>query len=178
MTARAGGEELDVAMLGYELDGPGEPTRLGRRAASPAPAGEGVASDIDADRGFAIGDTVQIVGPDGTLPDHDRRASSEKARFSVQPGIFVSYPTFEAASRVKNPDALAILPSMVLADPEPGVSPSTLADRITEQVTVQSPSGQTIGVEALDRATAVAASPASRRSPRRSTSSRASPSSW
>jgi len=157
MTARAGGDELDVALLGYELDGPGAPTRLvsGRL---PKTDGEGVASDIDADRGFAIGDTVRIIGPDGRYPI-TIVGLSEKARFSVQPGVFVSYPTFEEASRVKNPDALAILPSMVLADPAPGVSPSTLADRITRQVTVSAPSGQTIGVEALDRATAVSSLP-------------------
>lgn len=144
MTARAGGEELDVALLGYELDGPGKPTRLveGRL---PRADGEGVASDIDADRGFATGDTVTIIGPDGEYPIRIVGLSA-KARFSVQPGIFVSYPSFEEASLIKNPDALAILPSMVLADPEPGTSPSTLADRITRDVD---------GVEALDRATAV-----------------------
>jgi putative ABC transport system permease protein len=157
MTARAGGDELDVALLGYELDGPGAPTTLveGRL---PTREGEGVASDIDADRGFAVGDTVRIVGPDGTYPI-EIVGLAEKARFSVQPGIFVSYPTFEAASVVKNPDAIAILPSMVLADPTPGVSPSTLADRITAQVTVETPTGQPIGVEALDRATAVSSLP-------------------
>ncbi|MFM8303785.1 MAG: ABC transporter permease [Actinomycetota bacterium] len=157
MTARAGGDELDVALLGYALGGPGEPTRLvsGRL---PEADSEGVASDVDADRGFAIGDTVTIIGPDGGYPIRIV-GLSEKARFSVQPGVFVSYPTFDAASRVKNPDALAILPSMVLADPDPGVAPSTLADRITRQVTVPSPTGPPIGVVALDRANAVRSLP-------------------
>jgi len=148
MTARAGGDELDVALLGYELDGPGAPTTLvdGRL---PRADGEGVASDIDADRGFAVGDTVRIVGPDGTYPIRIV-GLAKNARFSVQPGVFVSYPTFEAASRVKNPDALAVLPSMVLADPEPGVSAGTVADRITAQVP---------GTEALTRADAVQSLP-------------------
>ncbi|MBM3659148.1 MAG: FtsX-like permease family protein [Actinobacteria bacterium] len=144
MTARAGGEELDVALLGYELGGPGAPTTLveGRL---PNDDNEGVASDIDADRGFAIGDTVRIVGPEGTYPI-EIVGLAENARFSVQPGVFVSYDTFEAASRVKNPDAIAVLPSMVLADPESGLSASTVADRITRQVD---------GVEALTRSAAV-----------------------
>ena len=105
-------EQLDVALLGYRLDGPGRPTTLvsGRL---PRDGGEGVASDIDADRGFAVGDTVRIVGPDGTLPIRIVGLARD-IRFSVQPGVFVSYETFEDASRVKNPDALAVLPSMVV----------------------------------------------------------------
>jgi len=148
MTARAGGDELDVALLGYELDGPGAPTTLveGRL---PKTDGEGVASDIDADRGFSVGDTVKIIGPEGTYPIRIVGLASE-IRFSVQPGVFVSYASFEDASRVKNPDAIAVLPSMVLADPESGVSADTVADRITDQVA---------GVEALTRERAVQSLP-------------------
>jgi putative ABC transport system permease protein len=144
VTARAGGDELDVALFGYELDGPGAPTRLveGRL---PRTEGEGVASDIDADRGFALGDTVSVIGPDGTYPITIVGRSS-KLRFSVEPAVFVSYPSYEAAVRVKNPDAVAITPSMVVADAESGVEPSAVAARITRTVD---------GVEALDRASAV-----------------------
>ncbi|MEI8001283.1 MAG: FtsX-like permease family protein [Actinomycetes bacterium] len=148
MTARAGGKELDVAVLGYVLGGPGAPTDVveGRR---PRSDGEGVASDIDADRGFALGDTVRVVGPDGTYPitivgrAHD-------IRFSVNPGVFVSYATFEAASRVKNPDALAVLPSMVAVSVERGADPITVAARIDRTVP---------GVDALDRDAAVQSLP-------------------
>ena len=148
MTARAGGEELDVALLGYRLDGPGRPTTLvaGRL---PQAGGEGVASDIDADRGFAVGDTVRIVGPDGTLPIRIVGLARD-IRFSVQPGVFVSYETFEDASRVKNPDALAVLPSMVVATPERGATPAAVAARITRSVD---------GVDALSRDDALAQLP-------------------
>ncbi|MFO1537401.1 MAG: FtsX-like permease family protein [Actinomycetota bacterium] len=144
MPARAGGAELDVVLLGYRLDGPGRPTTLvsGRL---PRDGGEGVASDIDADRGFAVGDTVRIVGPDGTLPIRIVGLARD-ARFSVQPGVFVSYATFEDASRVKNPDALAILPSMVVATPDRGLAPAVAAARITRTVD---------GVDALSRADAL-----------------------
>jgi putative ABC transport system permease protein len=144
VTARAGGDELDVALFGFVLDGPGAPTRLveGRL---PRADGEGVASDIDAGRGFAVGDTVSVLGPDGTYPITIVGRSS-RLRFSVEPAVFVSYPSYEAAAEVKNPDAVSITPSMVVVDPDPGVDPATLATRITREVD---------GVEALDRASAV-----------------------
>jgi putative ABC transport system permease protein len=144
VTARADGDELDVALFGYELGGPGEPTRLveGRL---PRADGEGVASDIDAGRGFAVGDTISVIGPEGTYPITIVGRSS-RLRFSVQPAVFVSYPSYEAAALVKNPDASSITPSMVVVDPEPQVAPADLAARITRTVD---------GVEALDRASAV-----------------------
>lgn len=149
MTVRAGGDELDVALLGYELGAPGEPTRLvaGRL---PRTDGEGVASDIDAGRGFAVGDRIAVVGPDGRYPIRIVGLSA-KARFSVDPGVFVSFPTFVQASKVKNPDALAVLPSMVVADPDPGVSPEDAARRINNRVD---------GVDALSRADALDRLPA------------------
>ena len=144
MTVRAGGDELDAAILGYVLGGPGRPTDLvaGRL---PRADGEGVASDIDAGRGFAIGDVVRIVGPEGTYPIRIV-GQAANARFSVSPGVFVSYDTFTAASLVKNPDARAVLPSLVAVAVEPGADPTTVADRITRTVD---------GTDAMDRATAV-----------------------
>ena len=85
-------------------------------------AGEGVASDIDADRGLDIGDRVQVLGPEGTTPIRIVGLASE-SRFSVSPTIFTSYRTFEAASRVQSPDATVILPSIVAVAPKPGVDP-------------------------------------------------------
>jgi putative ABC transport system permease protein len=144
MTVAAGGDQLDAAFLGYELGAPGAPTTLveGRL---PRRDGEGVASDIDADRGFAVGDTIRVVGPDGRYPIRIV-GLAEEARFSVDPGVFISYPTFEAASLVKNPDALEVLPSMVVASVAPDASAAEVADRITARVD---------GVEALTREDAV-----------------------
>lgn len=148
MTVRAGGDELDAVILGYVLGGPGRPTALvaGRR---PRAAGEGVASDIDAGRGFAIGDTVRVIGPDGEYPIRIV-GQAARSRFSVSPGVFVAYDTFEAAARVKNPDALGVLPSMVAVAVTPGADPAAVAARITRQVD---------GTDALDRARAVASLP-------------------
>ena len=144
MTVRAGGDELDAAIFGYVLGGPGRPTDLvaGRL---PRGDGEGVASDIDAGRGFAIGDVVRIVGPDGTYPVRIV-GQAANARFSVSPGVFVSYDTFEAASLVKNPDARAVLPSMVAVAVDRNADPAAVAARITRRVD---------GTDALDRTAAV-----------------------
>jgi len=143
-TVRTSQETLDASIFGYVLGGPGAPTRLGE-GRLPRRAGEGVASDIDADRGLAIGDRVLVLGPEGSTPIRIVGLAS-KSRFSVSPTIFVSYRTFEQASRTRNPDAAVVTPSVVAVTPERGVDAGTLASRITRQVP---------GVEALDRATAV-----------------------
>jgi putative ABC transport system permease protein len=131
-------------IFGYVLGGPGAPTRL-EEGRLPTGPGEGVASDIDADRGFAIGDRVRVLGPEGTTTIRIVGSASE-SRFSVSPAIFTSYRTFEQAARTRNPDAAVITPSVVVVTPDAGVDPATLAERITRQVA---------GVEALDRETAV-----------------------
>jgi putative ABC transport system permease protein len=143
-TVRTADDTLDAALFGYVLGGPGEPTRLveGRL---PRTDGEGVASDIDADRGLDVGDTVEVVGPDESTPIRIVGLASE-SRFSVDPVIFVSYGTYEDAVRAKNPDAAAVTPSIVAVQPAEGVDPEVLATRITRQVD---------GVEALERGEAV-----------------------
>jgi putative ABC transport system permease protein len=143
-TLRTSEETLDGALFGYVLGGPGEPTQL-EEGRLPRTAGEGVASDIDADRGLDIGDRVRVVGPDGTLPIHIVGLASE-SRFSVDPVIFVSYETYEEAVRTANPDAASVTPSIVAVQPERGVDPERLAERITREVP---------GLEALDRQEAV-----------------------
>jgi putative ABC transport system permease protein len=147
-TRAADGDIVDGILFGYVLGGPGEPTTLsaGRLPRGP---GEGVASAIDAENGFAIGDTVEVLaGGDGEDLPIEIVGLADDARFSVQPVVFVSYPTFEDARRVANPDAARapVYPSAVAVQPAAGVSPEALAARINRQVG---------GVESLDRATAV-----------------------
>jgi putative ABC transport system permease protein len=141
-TVLAGGEETDAAIWGYRLGGPGEPTTLdeGRLPESDL---EAVGSSIDAPSGFDIGDVVTVAG--GQLEITVVGLASD-VRFSVQPVLFVSYETYEAAVRAQNPDAPFVLPSAALVQPADGVSAAELAERLTAEVP---------GVEALDRATAV-----------------------
>jgi putative ABC transport system permease protein len=147
-TLRTAEETIDGALFGYVLGGPGAPTQLveGRL---PRGDGEGVASDIDTDRGLGIGERVDVVGPDGTFPIRIVGLAAE-SRFSVDPVLFVSYDTYDQAVRTKNPDAAVVTPSIVAVQPEAGVDAAVLAARITREVD---------GVEALDRVEAVESPP-------------------
>ena len=146
-------KEVDGILFGYRLGGPGEPTKLSA-GRLPSSDNEGVASAIDRDNGFDLGDTVEIVpGATGTDPLRIRIVGlADDSRFSVQPVVFVSFPTYEAARRVANPSAAdkPVFASAALAQPAAGITPAELARRINRAVP---------GVEALDRSAAVEASP-------------------
>jgi putative ABC transport system permease protein len=146
-TVRANGELQDAVLFGYELGGLGEPLTLtdGRLPAGP---GEGVASAADADKGFAIGDTVEIVGEDG--PAVMIVGVGDDLRWSVAPTIFVDYTPYEAAQRAVNPAAAVALPSLVAAAPDDGITAAELTDRIEAAVP---------GTEALTRQEAVDGNP-------------------
>jgi len=145
-TVRADGELQDAVVLGYELGGPGAPTRL-TEGRLPRSDGEAVASSVDADNGFGIGEVVEVVP--GGYPVTIVGLASD-SRFAVLPTLFTSYASYEEAAFASNPDAQAVLPTLIAVDPGPGVEPEVLAERITREVA---------GVEALDRATAVESLP-------------------
>ncbi|MCD9622310.1 ABC transporter permease [Rhabdothermincola salaria] len=146
LTVAAGGEQVDASVFGFELGGPGEPTRLtdGRLPTGPT---EVVASGEDADDGFALGDEVTSVSGDVVLTVV---GLTEESRFSVAPTLWVTFDGYEALRRAANPDAQGVLPSLVALIPADGVSPSELAGRINAQVP---------DVEALTRAEAVSEAP-------------------
>ena len=147
-TVRADGEEVDAILFGYDLGGPGAPTRLAS-GTLPQRDGEGVGSAIDADLGFGLGDTVEVLpGGDGTGTPLPIRivGTAEESRFSVLPTVCVSFATYERAARTANPNATTVLPSAVAVIPANGVSPSELAARINREVP---------GVDALTRDEAV-----------------------
>lgn len=145
----ADAELVDGVLFGYPLDGDGlgAPTSL-TEGRLPERPGEGVASEADAADGFDIGDTVQIVGDGG--PEIEIVGLGEDLRWSVAPTIFVDYSTFEQAQRAANPNAQAVLASLVSVRPAEGVDLDELTDRIDEQVE---------GVEALTNDEAVSSSP-------------------
>jgi putative ABC transport system permease protein len=146
-TVRAGRELQDAVLFGYQLGGPGAPTRLSE-GRLPQSDGEAVASSVDADNGFGIGDLVEVVP--GGYPIRVVGLADD-SRFAVLPTLFTSYTAFEAATRAANPDAREVIPSLVAVHPAPGVEPEALAVRITREVD---------GVEALDRQTAADSLPA------------------
>ena len=145
-TVRAKGRLADAVLFGYRLGGPGAPTTLSA-GRLPETAGEAVASRGDADEGFRMGSRV-TVEPGG--PAISIVGLADDSRYSVAPTLFVSFATFEAAARARNPDAGAVRPSLVAVEPGPGVDPAALARRIATAVD---------GVEALTRRQAVESSP-------------------
>ena len=145
-TVTADGDETDAVIFGYQLGNPGGPTTLvsGRL---PEGADEAVASEKDADAGFALGDVVRVEpgGASITIVGVARDIN-----YSVAPVLFVDFATFEAAKRTRNPDAAAILPSAIAIEVAAGSTPAQVAARINDQVD---------GVEALTRQEAVDGSP-------------------
>ncbi|MDZ7674807.1 MAG: ABC transporter permease [Acidimicrobiales bacterium] len=148
-TVEAGGELVDGVLFGYPLDGPGlgAPTSLTEGRLPTAP-GEAVASAADEAEGFAIGDVVRVVGDGG--PEIEIVGRGEDLRWSVAPTMFVDFSTFEQAQLAANPEATAVLPSLVAVRPADGVDLDVLTDRIDESVD---------GVEALTNDEAVSSSP-------------------
>jgi putative ABC transport system permease protein len=136
----------DTTVFGFEPTGPGFPTTLSS-GRLPQTDGEAVASAADAGAGYAIGERLTVL-PGGAVVTVVGLA--DDTQFNVQPTLFVSWSTYEDLIRSTNPDAIAVLPNLVGVEPMSGVDPTDLAASITEQVD---------GVEALDRATAVASLP-------------------
>jgi putative ABC transport system permease protein len=132
----------DTTIFGYVLEGTGVPTTLveGRL---PESDGEAVASDVDASKGYDIGDTVRVVPGDEQIRVV---GLASDAQFNVQPTLYTSYATWERLSRSVNPDAPAVLPTLVAVHPAPG------ADL---EATVAAIDGSVAGVEAVATQTAV-----------------------
>ena len=133
----------DTTIFGYVLGGPGAPTTLveGRL---PEADGEAVASDVDASKGYDIGDVVRVVP--GDTPIRIVGLASN-AQFNVQPTLYTSYATWEELSKAVNPDAPAVLPTLVAVHPAADTSPEAAAAAINDAVD---------GVDAVDRETAIA----------------------
>ncbi len=149
-TVRAGGDDQDAVVIGYTLGGPGAPTSLveGRL---PATTGEAVASSRNAADGFDIGDTVEVLGAQGAAPMAFTVVGlADEINYSVAPVLFTDFAGYEAAKRSVNPDAVAILASVVAVAVDDGADPASVAAAITAAVD---------GTEALTRQEAVDGSP-------------------
>ena len=123
-----GGSESDAALIGYQHPGLGDPSRLsaGRR---PVGATEAVGSAAD----FTLGSKVRVV-PGGS--GHTRGpvftvvGLVRDAQIQVTPTLFVPWAGYEAAVRAVNPDATAVLPSVIAVRPTDAVSDTVLVSRI------------------------------------------------
>lgn len=145
-SVRIGGAQRDTTLFGYELDRPGGPTTLieGRL---PRQAFEAVASDGSTDKGFEIGATVRFERGDRSIRIV---GIARDINYSVNPTLFTSYATYEAARRDASPGVQEVIPSAVAATVVAGTSPEMVAARINETIDA---------VEALTREEAVAKAP-------------------
>jgi len=143
-TIEAAGKLTAVSVFGFTPGGAGEPTRLveGRLPESPT---EAAASKEDA--GFTIGSIVTSVNGDVELTVV---GLTEESRFSVAPTLWVTFDGFTALRLAANPDARAVLPSLIALTPAAGTTPEQLAQRVNDDVP---------GVQALTRSQAVSEAP-------------------
>ena len=129
-TAEIGdGDQIDVAIIGYDDADLGAPSRLakGRQAAT---AREAVGSSTD----FSVGDKVAIVPPDrGAKPLVITVVGlADEAQIQVTPTLFAPWDGYEAAVRVANPDAGTVLPHVIAVRPKAGVTDQQLVERIND----------------------------------------------
>lgn len=117
-TAEIGGDQSDVALLGYESEGLGSPAAL-TAGRLPETDGEAVANEADAELGLAIGDTVTLEpgGLELTVVGQARDITLQ-----ATPTLFTTYDTYVAAVRSVNPDARDPLPNAIAVEPAPGTS--------------------------------------------------------
>lgn len=146
-----GGEQSDAALIGFEKPRLGGPDQLSA-GRMPQGAGEAVGSAGD----FSLGDRVAVVeGGDGA--GLRVVGLAEDAQIQVTPTLFVAWPDYVAATRAANPDATTVLPSVIGAAPEPGVSAEELTARLNaasdqaDALTREQAAAETPGVSEVRR---------------------------
>jgi putative ABC transport system permease protein len=131
-TVRVSGsrEDSDAAIIGYERADLGAPQPLSA-GRLPNSLDEAVGSAAD----FSVGDRVRVLPPGGVEggpggPEVIEVVGlAEKAQLQVTPTLFTKWETYVAAVRTANPDAGAVLPSVIGLAPVEGVTPEELASR-------------------------------------------------
>ena len=124
-----GGDQTDVAIIGYDDPDLGGPQTVdgGRMADAP---GEAVGSGAD----LAIGDEVAVVPP-GSSGDPQILTIvglAEDAQIQVTSTLFVAWDDYETAVRTANPDARAVLPNVLGVAPAEGTTPDQLTAAIND----------------------------------------------
>jgi putative ABC transport system permease protein len=137
---------VETSLFGYELGRLGAPMTVvsGRL---PRVRGEAVASKLNENDGFAIGQRVRI---EPSQTEITIVGLADDINFFAAPTLFASYDTYEEVKRIINPNATGVLPSAILVKPVAGVVTRDLMARITAEVP---------RVEVLTRAQAEAKAP-------------------
>jgi putative ABC transport system permease protein len=145
-SVRAGGELQSAALIAYSDPELGAPDSMveGRL---PESTGEVVALDSSAEDGFDVGDTV-TVEPGGL--ELTVVGLAERIGYQASATMFSTYETYQQAIGAANPDAGAVLPSVMALAPGDGVTAEQLAQRVNDAVP---------DADALPRAEAAAETP-------------------
>ena len=108
----------------------------------PSAAGEGVASESDASKGYGIGAKVAIQPGDLVITIVGQATD---INVGVVPTVFTTYDTYVEAVHSINPDARTPLPSVMAVEPAAGVTNAQVVNRIN---------AASVDLEALTRADA------------------------
>ena len=127
------GEDSDAAIIGYERPdlGAPEPLSAGRL---PESLDEAVGSSAD----FSIGDRVRVLPPaavggaSGGGEVIEVVGLADNAQLQVTPTLFTEWETYVASVRTSNPDAGAVLPSVIGLAPVEGLGADELASRAND----------------------------------------------
>lgn len=121
--------QSDAAVIGYDDPDLGAPSPLSS-GRLPDAAGEAVGSASD----FEIGDEVTVVPPDasGDAVTLTVVGLAEDAQIQVTPTLFTQWADYEAAVRVANPDAAAVLPNAIGVAPVDGVTVEELVAQVND----------------------------------------------
>lgn len=125
-TVIADDDVVDASIIGFEEEGLGSPADLtsGRLPDGP---GEAVASEADAEIGFAVDDVVRVE-PGGLEITVVGLAAD--VQLNAGPALFVDRETFVQAVAARNPDAGDVLPNALAIEPAEGVEATQLTDAI------------------------------------------------
>ncbi|MEE8602047.1 ABC transporter permease [Euzebya tangerina] len=136
--------DVDVTLVGAAPDSPATPRTIseGRQAEA---AGEALFSGSSLTDGFALDDEVAIGSTAVTVV-----GVADDAPFNVAPTLYVPFETYAAAVQERAGAAIEVPASFIGVTVGQGEDAATVAERITSSVA---------GVEAVDRATAVAELP-------------------
>lgn len=140
------GKLRPTAVVGYQTVGLGSPTTL-TKGRLPSAAGEGVASESDASKGYGIGAKVAIQPGELVITIVGQATD---INVGVVPTVFTTYDTYVEAVHSINPDARTPLPSVMAVEPAAGVTNAQVVNRIN---------AASVDLEALTRADAADAAP-------------------
>ncbi|MFZ1636934.1 MAG: ABC transporter permease [Candidatus Microthrix parvicella] len=142
--AQSGGTELDVQLVGGDPSGPSVPAKVADGRLPKAP-GEALFSGSAFDTPIDIGRKVAVEGMTFTVV-----GSADDAAFNVLPTLYVPFEDYVKVSQERAGSPVDVPPSLIGVTVADGAEPAEVAQRLNESVD---------GIEALDRADAVAALP-------------------